>query len=183
MDNDFQVSWTKWKIRYIFNLKKYYTKRKRDIWNEINSHKLDKLLDQLAQIYLQASPAEKNAIEEYVKKRDQLSWELVLYVRRVALRLQTKKEEHLIYWALGIVLLASKCDDPRDVLNSLILLKIGAEKVGLDLKSWYEKVYPTALSDLQSIFYREENRSEKSISITINKFGPPGWALDHLINT
>jgi hypothetical protein len=175
MNHNSRVSWIKWKFSYMFNRKGYFTRFNRNIWGEIGSHKLDQLVDQLAQLYLFASAEEKNIIDSYIRKKDQLSWELVLYVRRAALRVQNNKDDRLIYWALVIALLASKSDDPRDVLNSLLLLKIGAEKAGIDIKTWYEKVSPNALSNLQSIFYTVENQPEKSIATAVNKFGPPEW--------
>jgi hypothetical protein len=176
MDKYFQTPWAKWKLNYLFNSKAYKFRRKGDVWEDINVHPFDLVLDQLAQIYMGASSTEKNAVEEYVKKRVKLSWALVLYIRRVALRLQYKKDDMLAYWAMGTALLTLKSDDPRDILNSLILLKVSAERIGLDLKPLYNKIDPAALTDPKSIFYRAENQSEKSITITINNFGPPEWA-------
>lgn len=175
MQNDFQPSWIKWKIRYILNRKKYYTRRKNDIWTEINSHQLDRLLDELAEIYINASSSERSIIFEYVKKRNKLSWEIVLYIRRIALRLKQIKDEGLIYRALGMAMLVSKSDDPRDILISLILLKVGATKYGIDIKPWYNKIDPVALTNTKGLFFRAENQTLKSVNITISKFGPPEW--------
>jgi hypothetical protein len=176
MDKYFRTPWSKWKFKYLFNSKTYKFRYPENVWEDINVHPFDLVLDQLAKIYLDASLTEKIDIEKYVKKRVRLSWALVLYIRRVGLRLQHKKEDVLAYWAMGIALLASKSDDFRDIINSLILLKVGAEKVGLDLKPLYNKIDSAALTNPKSIFYRAENQSEKSIMITIKNFGPPEWA-------
>jgi hypothetical protein len=177
MDKYFRTPWAKWKLNYLFNSKTYMFRRKGDVWEDINVHPFDVVLDQLAQIYVDASSTEKNVIEEYVKKRARLSWALVLYIRRIALRLQYKKDDTLAFWALEIALLVLKTDDFRDILNSLVLLKVGAEKIGLDLKSLYNKIDPSCLTNSKSIFYKAENQPSNSIIYIIKNFGPPEWAF------
>lgn len=176
MNKYFQSSWTKWKLKHLFKRKTYKFRHLGNVWEDINIHPFDLSLDQLAQVYLGASSAEKIDIEKYIKKRDRLSWSLVLYVRRAALRLQTRKEDMLVHWAMGMTLLALKSDDPRDILNSLILLKISAEKIGLDLKSLYIKIDPSYSTNSKSIFYKVENQPNDSITYVIKNFGPPEWS-------
>lgn len=150
-------------------------KSKADVWDDINNHPFDLALDQLAQIYIGASLEERKAIEEFVKRRPKLSWALVLYVRRVALRIQHKKENILAYCALELALLASKSDDIRDIVISLMLLKAGAERIGLDLKPLYDSIDPSHLTNSKSIFYKTENQPHDSIIYAIRNFGPPEW--------
>jgi len=99
-----------------------------------------------------------------------------MYVRRVSLRLASEGNSgDLVLKALGIASLVSKFEDPRDVLVSVILLNFGAKRVGIDIKKWFDKIDPSAISSEDSIYYRATHQTEKSIAITLEMFGPPGW--------
>jgi hypothetical protein len=176
LDKNFLTLWRKWKFQHLFSSKTYKFRYSENIWEDINIHPFDLSLDKLAQIYLEASSTGKADIEKYVQRRDGLSWALVLYIRRAALRLQSKEEDILAYWAMGIALLASKSDDVRDIVISLMLLKVGAEKIGVDLKPLYNKIDPSGLTYSKSIFYKAENQPNNSLIYAIKKFGPPEWS-------
>ena len=172
MKNNFQDSWLSWQSLYKRNRIKY----DEDIWSNIAHHPLDKLLDEFAQLNLGVPTETNNLIEDYVQNNPTLLWELLMYVRRVSLRLASEGNSgDLVLKALGIGSLVSKFEDPRDVLVSVILLNFGATRVGIDIKKWFDKIDSSGISSEDSIYYRATHQTEKSIAITLEMFGPPGW--------
>ena len=171
MKDSFHESWSNWRSLYERNRIKY----DEDLWSNLVLHPLDKLLDGFAQLYLDAPRETNNSMEKYVQNTPSLLWELVLYVRRVGLRLASEgNSNNLVLKALGISYLVSKFEDPRDILVSLILLNFGAKRVNIDIEKWFDKIDPFAIFE-NSIFFRATHQTEKSVAITIDMFGPPGW--------
>jgi hypothetical protein len=172
MKNSFNESWSDWQSQYNRNRIKYNA----DVWSNIVLHPLDKLLDDFAQLYFDGSKDTKSSMEKYVQNNPSLLWEVVLYVRRVGLRLTSEKNrDDLVHKALELSFLVSKFEDPRDILVSLILLNFGAKKLGIGIEKWFEKINPSAIFSEDSILYQATHQTEKSIAITIDMFGPPGW--------
>jgi hypothetical protein len=171
MSNEFEVSWEKWKTIY----KKYRNGYNKDIWSEISQHPLDRIIDELGQIYLASSSRQRIIVDEALNSGYIEQWDLALYIRRVGLRLPLEKNEKMIDWAFLITLILYKFVDPRDLIVSLILMAVGAKKAGINIEDNLEAAQLTTNKHVMDLLTNALHQSEVSINITIKMFGPPEW--------
>lgn len=175
MDNQLEVSLLKWTLRYFVSEKRYRIMRKSDIWDNIKNHKLDKLFDELGWIYLRATSSRRKTIEKIVRMIPYLSWQLVLYVRRSAVRLLF--DNNIVRYGLSVGLLISHREDPRDVVMSFLILMVGFEKAGINFEEWTNKfVLENSFNSVDLSFFRDvQNKPDDWKKYALEKFGPPSW--------
>jgi hypothetical protein len=171
MITSFEDSWERWKREY----SKHRNGYNKDIWADINRHPLDMILDNLAQLYLEASANQKTIIREALNSGQIEPWDLALYIRRVGLRLPAEKNEVLVNWAFWAAIISHNYVDPRDITVSLILMAVGAKKAEIRIENHLEAAKSTAIGDSSDFLNHALNQSEASVNITIKMFGPPEW--------
>ena len=171
MNISFEDSWKSWKAEY----SKHRNGYNKDIWVDISRHPLDKIIDKLAQLYLEASTNQKTMIRESLKSGQIEPWDLTLYIRRVGLRLPLARDETLVKWGFWAAIIASEHVDPRDITVSLILMAVGAKKAEISIEDHLESAELTAIGNSNDLLTRALNQSESSVNITTKMFGPPEW--------
>ncbi len=171
MNLDFNSRWRAWQQAYA-RLKKSYNE---DIWSNVADDPLDKVLDELADIALGTKPEEGLLIEQAIKKHKIEAWDLTLYVRRAGLRLEQEKHIELLERALAIVGVCSNYEDPRDMLVSLTLLIAGLRKSGISIEKYTEKMGEIKALNARELLNKAFHQSDRSISLTVQTFGPPDW--------
>lgn len=171
MITSFEDSWERWKREY----SKYRNGYNKDIWGNINKHPLDRILDNLAQLDLEASANQKTIIREALDSGQIEPWDLTLYIRRIGLRLSVEKNTILVNWAIWAAIVSHKHVDPRDINVSIILMVVGAKKAGINIVNHLETVKLTTLGGSSDFLNHALNQSEASVNTTIKMFGPPEW--------
>lgn len=171
MDMGFEASWQRWKALYVDKRQGY----NQAIWADVGFHPLDKALDELARLYLRASPAQIRTIERALHGQQIEPWDLVLYIRRAGVRLLQERKTELLEWALAIAVLCSRHVDPRDLIVSIILLFMGADRISINPEEFIEKMGVVIDQEMKKLFLETLHMPAEDINLTVKMFGPADW--------
>lgn len=172
--SDFQIKFENWKAKFASNKRWYDT----DVWGNIGAHPLDVLMFDLAELYQSADKNQMLLIEKVPGSRFEWSWQMVLFIRRMAKLLNPSNFDEIIGAGLSISAIASKGDDFRDIIVSLTILKYAADRIGLDARPLFEKAMVNADEILKNILETTINSSKTSIKWVISNFGPNEWVSE-----
>lgn len=172
MENtQFNQQWKKWKQAYKKSKKRY----DQNTWTDIGDHPLDILLAELAELYANASPKGKITIQNEFRRKKAWLWELVLFIRRLGKMIHVQEKTSLVDVGLRLAEIAILFPDRRDLITSLLIMRIGAEMVGIPISIAFARSIQSSSSDLHSVLENVQNHPLESVDGILQIFGPPDW--------
>jgi hypothetical protein len=147
--------------------------RGRNLWAKAGKLPVDERLRELGDLYWHATPKQRQLIRDSVAERD--TWNLVVFVRRVALVLQSADDVGWLWDALAVALIEGGSSDYRDLIVSLVLLRFGAERAGIGPRPHFNKALSIATPAMTGILKNARDHSPRDVRITVGAFGPASW--------
>lgn len=143
----------------------------REFWTSIGTHDLDVDLSQLADIYGKSNAAQRRRLRESLSPG--ASWNLVAYVRRMALKILATKDPHWLVSAFRIASLENATFDFRDSIVSLVIARAAAESVSIDPLPHFAKALTQCDSKMVSTFTNARDHRPSDVRDILREFGPP----------
>lgn len=165
----------------ILNWRRNYLRNKQDytdtsLWQGVGKHPLDLLLLDLAHLYENARQDEKDFIGNIFTNRQHCLWQLVIFIRRMAILVASGKDYELLRYSVDIALIEDARFDFRDLIVSLLILRYAAERANIEIEEMFEDAMKTAKSQItKDVFTNVRNHSREDLMYTIKKSGPPKW--------
>jgi hypothetical protein len=152
--------------------------RNTPLWSSVGRRKLDRKLTQLVELYRNANPERREYIYKFFEgKRARLD-EMWIYVRRVAILIQSKRDAHWLQRGLAIAAVEGGRVDYRDSIVSLVILRYRAERAGIKTRAFFQEAIRRASPECRAIFRNARDHSKGNVEYTIREMGPPEWALE-----
>jgi hypothetical protein len=146
------------------------------VWSYIGRRKLDRKLTQLADLYRRSDPVRRKDMRDYFEGQWDRLDEMWIYVRRVAKLIRSKKDTGWLRRGLAIAALEGGRVDYRDTIVSLVILRYGAERVGIDARPFFDEAITIASPRSRGIFTNARNHRRSDVAYTVKEMGPPDWA-------
>ena len=164
--------------------KKQYSKYRRGydggIWDNLDNHPLDLLFDELAQMYHRHTSAQDRDVFSRLfssglfRTPSVETWDCVLYTRRLALRLEKRRQIDLLSLGIEMIsLLWKKHDDVRDSILTVYFLTLHAKRAGVDMKSYLETNWAGTDNDVKNAFYEAVCKSDNELEQSYRWIKPP----------
>jgi hypothetical protein len=147
--------------------------RSANLWSNVGRRPLDSRLSTLADLYWDAAEDQRQKIRDAVDPR--LTWELIAYIRRVAILIEGKTDVQWLRRGLAIAAIENGRDDFRDLIVSLVILRHGAERVGIKTRKHFNDTLKVAAEEVHDTLKNARDHRESDVRITVREFGPPQW--------
>jgi hypothetical protein len=147
--------------------------RSNRLWSNAGGPSLDLSLSDLADLYWDADDSQRQQIRDEVDPR--LTWELLTYIRRVAVLIESKDDVPWLRRGLAIAAIVGDRDDYRDLIVSLIILRHGAERAGIKTRKHFNDAIKAAGPEIHDYLKNARDHGESDVEFTVREFGPPQW--------
>lgn len=145
--------------------------RDSDFWETAGTTKLDNELARLADLYLESSSSQQASIRLAVNPRAE--WNLVAYVRRLAIVILHEKDPTWVRRGLAIACLENGSFDFRDSIASLVILRSAAEESGIDPIQYFDEALGTCEKDFVHVIENARDHRLNDVRDILREFGPP----------
>jgi hypothetical protein len=146
------------------------------LWSYVGRRKLDQKLTRLAELYRNSPPERRQHVYEFFEGQRARLDEMLIYVRRVALLIQSKQDVDWVQRGFTIATVEGGRVDYRDSIVSLVILRYGAERAGIKTRPFFEEAIRIASPEGRGIFRNARDHSKGDVQYIICKAGPPEWA-------
>lgn len=143
----------------------------RKFWDSIGTHSLDVQLSRLAAFYGKSNATQRRTLRQLLNPA--ASWNLVAYVRRMALQILETKDARWLISALQIASLENATSDYRDSIVSLVIARAAAESVSIDPMPHFAKALAQCDPAMVSIFTNARDHRPGDVRDILREFGPP----------
>src|SRR5262245_32999418 len=99
----------------------------KEVWANIGTSPLDARITEISELYEEADSQQREVIKNYFDGKDDRVWELILYVRRVAVLISSDQDSKWLRLGITAALIEDARLDYRDLIVSLLLLRYAAE--------------------------------------------------------
>jgi hypothetical protein len=152
--------------------------RNTPIWAYIGHRKLDKKFTKLADLYRNSQPARRKEIRDFFAGQWDRLDEMWLYVRRVARLIKSKRDTVWLRRGLAIAAIEGGRVDYRDTIVSLVILRYGAERAGIETGLFFDEALPMVSPRSRGIFNNARDHHASDVRYTVITMGPPDWAAE-----
>jgi hypothetical protein len=142
----------------------------RNFWKSVGHGERDRQLTELADCLIRCTLRQKQFFRSAV--HDHAIWNLIAYVRRVAVLLIREREPIWLRRGLEIAILESGRFDYRDSICSLVILRAAAESIGLDPIPDFDKAIRHCDSSMEHILQNARDHLPKDVRDILRMFGP-----------
>lgn len=142
-----------------------------EFWNSIGTHPLDVQLIQLADFYGKCNATQRRTLRQSLNSA--VSWNLVAFVRRMALQILKKKDAHWLISALRIASLENATYDFRDSIVSLVIARAAAESVSIDPTPHFTKALSQCDPEMVPTLTNARDHRPNDVRDILREFGPP----------
>ena len=143
----------------------------RSFWDSIGTHVLDVQLSGLADFYGKSNATQRRTLRRALNPI--ASWNLVAYVRRMALKILETKDPRWLISALNIASLENATFDVRDSIVSLVIARTSAEFVSIDPVPHFAKAITQCDSEMVETFANARDHRPSGVRDILQEFGPP----------
>jgi predicted RNA-binding Zn ribbon-like protein len=142
-----------------------------EFWDSIGTHVLDVQLSRLADFYGKSNATQRRTLRRALNPA--ASWNLVAYVRRMALRILETEDPRWLVSAFNIASLENATIDFRDSIVSLVIARAAAESVSIDPLPHFAKAISQCDSEMVSTFTNARDHRPSDVRDILREFGPP----------
>jgi len=147
-----------------------------DLWQDVGEHPLDILFMDLAKIYQEASNSDRKLIEKTFENRTHHLWQLIIFIRRLAILVISRDQLQIVQFGLAITLIEGGHFDPRDAVISLVILKFASQRAGINIDDMIDQLLSLSISKTMELILRNvRNHHQADIVYSVKEFGPPNW--------
>ena len=143
----------------------------RKFWDSIGTHVLDVQLIQLADFYGKCSAGQRGTLRRSLNPA--ASWNLLAFVRRMALQIIETKDPRWLIAALRIASLENAACDYRDSIVSLVIARAAAESVSIDPLPHFNEAIAQCDAEMISTFTNARDHRPRDVRDILRAFGPP----------
>jgi hypothetical protein len=154
---------------------KYGVRNNDEIWENIGANPHDQLFTELAELYLQSTNFQRQAIYSYCGKQIDYLENVWCFIRRIGVFVQSQEDIKWLEIGLASALLDGGRADYRDLIVSLVLLRFIAEKHKINTKPIFDRFIRLADENMKGIFLNAQDHSKAGISNWVGIFGHPDW--------
>jgi hypothetical protein len=144
--------------------------RDSDFWISAGKTKLDRQLTQLADLYIEASSEQKEEIRSSVAPRAE--WNLVAFVRRLAVHLLDDLNPLWLKRGLAIACVENGRFDFRDTITSLVILRAAAEQAGIDPLPYFDNALSHCDHRVEHMIENARNYKPSDMRYILRECGP-----------
>jgi hypothetical protein len=103
-----------------------------------------------------------------------------VFVRRMGMRLQKPEDIDWVRRGLAIAAIEGGRMDYRDTITSLVLLRHGAERLGIAVDPLFRQIQqPEYLApENKPLFENARTHSADNVAVTVRAFGPKIWVAE-----
>lgn len=143
----------------------------REFWDSIGTHVLDVQLSRLANFYGKANATQRRTLRSALNPA--ASWNLLAYVRRMAIQILETKDPRWLISALQIASLENATFDFRDSIVSLVIARAAAESVSIDPLPHFARAISQCDSGMVSTFTNARDHRPSDVRDILRAYGPP----------
>lgn len=143
----------------------------REFWKSIGTHPLDVELSRLADFYGKCDATQRSTLRRSLNAA--ASWNLLAYVRRMALRILETHDPRWLISALRIASLENAICDYRDSIVSLVIARAAAESVSMDPLPHFAEAISQCEPAMVSTFTNARDHRPRDVRDILRSFGPP----------
>lgn len=143
----------------------------REFWDSIGTHVLDVQLSLLADFYGKSNATQRRTLRNSLNPA--ASWNLLAYVRRMALKILETKDPRWLISAIQIACLENAKIDFRDSIVSLVIARAAAEAVSIDPLPHFAKAIAQCDPEMVSTFTNARDHQPSDVRYILREFGPP----------
>lgn len=148
-----------------------HTYATREFWKSTGTHPLDVELSRLADFYGKCDATQRNTLRSSLHAA--ASWNLLAYVRRMALRILETHDPRWLISALRIASLENAICDYRDSIVSLVIARAAAESVSIDPLPHFAEAISQCDPAMVSTFTNARDHRPRDVRDILRSFGPP----------
>lgn len=145
--------------------------RNSDFWISAGKTKLDHQLTQLADLYIEASSEQQEEIRSSVVPCAE--WNLVAFVRRLAILLLDDLNPRWLKRGLAIACVENGRFDFRDTITSLVILRAASEQAGIDPLPYFDDALSHCDHRVKHMIENARNHEPSDMRDILREFGPP----------
>ena len=144
-------------------------------WKTIGHSALDKRFTELVELFGASTFEQQQRIRDYFGDQEDLLWNLVLYVRRVAKLINTREDIGWLWAGLVIASVENGRVDSRDTLASLVILRFAAKRVGINPNPYFDEIIKISPPPGRERLISGRDHPSWDAKGIINYFGPEEW--------
>jgi hypothetical protein len=145
----------------------------KNFWSRSVEPPLKPQLTALADLYWDATADQRRQIRDSVGAR--LSMELFLYIRRVAVMIETRHDVVWLRRGLAVAAIENGHGDYRDTIVSLVILRFAVERVDIKPRKHFNDAIRIAETGVHKTLKNARDHRDSDVKSTIRAFGPPQW--------
>jgi hypothetical protein len=142
----------------------------KSFWESVGNCDLDRQLTDLADCFRQCSSCQRQVFRSSVHAH--ASWNLIAYVRRLALLLLRDSDPIWVRRGLAIANLENGQSDFRDSIVSLVILRAAAESIGLDPVPEFNETIKDCEKSMIGILENARDHHPQDVRCILRTFGP-----------
>ena len=127
--------------------------------------------DALAELYLGGDSPQRAMIRRHFAARPDELEAMWRYVRRMARRIAAPDDAAALRRGLAIAAVEGGRCDPRDTIVSLVLLRHGAQRAGIDWTPFFRDIQDCVPTENRPLFETARTQSDADVAATVRAFG------------
>ena len=149
-------------------------------WEKIGDCDPDRRWLALADLYLSADSSRRKQIRDYFGGRRKELDEMWRFVRRMGMRLRKAEDLDWVRRGLAIAAIEGGRVDYRDTIVSLVLLRHGAERLGIAIDPLYRQIQqPEYIApENKPLFENARTHAAPDIAAAVSAYGPKDWVAE-----
>lgn len=148
--------------------------RSRSLWTRAGKRPIDLQLAEVGSLYWDSNSRQRQRITKSVGNFD--PWSLITFIRRIGLILEADPDIRWIHAGLGVALIENARGDFRDLIVSLVILRHGTERAGINYRPPFDEAIAIAVGEVRTCLVNARDHSTKDVRITVREFGPSAWS-------
>lgn len=148
------------------------------MWKQVGECAADDRWTALADLYLEFDSSQRRQVRDYFGGRNAELDQMWHYVRRAGLKLHAANDIDWLRRGLAIAAIEGGRRDYRDTITSLVLLRHGAERSGIQADPLFKQIQqPEYLApENKPLFENARTHQPHDVITTVQAFGPAEWA-------
>ncbi len=134
---------------------------------------LDSHLTELADLYWEVSETQQQRIRDEIDP--DLAEPLLCCIHRFAILIADKDDLQWFRRGLAIAAIQNGRCDYRDFVIALVILRHGAERVGIKTRKHFNDTVKAADKTIHDYLKNARDHRESDVKLTVGQFGPPEW--------
>jgi hypothetical protein len=142
-----------------------------------STERIDELFSDFADLYSDSSREQKSEIFDYFADK-KIRFDFWIYIQRIAMLIESRDDGKWLQRGLAAALMDGGRGEWKELYITLPMLRYGAERVGIDVKAYFDEAFKFANQPIISVF--KHALTEDEYRFTIQTSGPEEWANENI---